>query len=133
MYYREYGVSDPGWKARFASFIRKQKTVTSPFVSTPCWLWGGWKDKFGYGRFSFPGEGYTTTGKTKRVHKYAHIIAWEIVNGPVPAGKELDHLCYNPSCVRPSHLEPVTHDENIARRTNKGLAQVYIRPWRQNG
>lgn len=26
----------------------------------------------------------------------------------------LDHLCWNPSCVRPSHLSPVTHLENIS-------------------
>jgi hypothetical protein len=35
--------------------------------------------------------------------------------GPVPEGLELDHLCRVKLCVRPEHLEPVTHPENMQR------------------
>jgi hypothetical protein len=45
--------------------------------------------------------------------------------GPVPEGLELDHLCRVTTCVRPSHLEPVTTGENVRRR-NLALAG---KPW----
>lgn len=45
----------------------------------------------------------------------AHRYSWEEANGPVPEGLELDHLCRTPACVRPDHLEPVTHLENQRR------------------
>lgn len=45
----------------------------------------------------------------------AHILAWERVNGPVPTGHELDHLCKQRDCVRVDHLQVVTHAENVRR------------------
>jgi hypothetical protein len=45
----------------------------------------------------------------------AHIWAYEDAVGPVPPGLELDHLCQNKLCVRPDHLDPVTHTENRRR------------------
>ena len=45
----------------------------------------------------------------------SHIYAWKIENGPMPKGKELDHLCRNHSCVRHNHLEPVLHQVNCIR------------------
>jgi len=53
---------------------------------------------------------------------YAHRVAYEAAHGPIPAGLEIDHLCRNHLCVRPSHLEPVTRRENL-RRGNGALAQ----------
>ncbi len=44
-----------------------------------------------------------------------HRVTWELVNGSIPEGLELDHLCRNPACVRPSHLEPVTPRINKLR------------------
>jgi hypothetical protein len=73
-----------------------------------CWLWTG---------KSVDGHGYPTVGVGGRgdgkvqVHKFL----WEFCHGPTPEGLELDHLCRNILCVRPSHLEPVTHQENILR------------------
>ena len=48
----------------------------------------------------------------------AHRYAYEQVRGPIPAGLELDHLCRNPSCCNPDHLEPVTPRENKLRGTS---------------
>lgn len=33
----------------------------------------------------------------------------------IPDGLHLDHLCRNPMCINPSHLEPVTQKENTLR------------------
>lgn len=71
--------------------------------ATPCWLWNGQRS-CGYGK---------VVVKKRRV--WAHRAMWEQVNGPIPPGLELDHLCRVPACVRPDHLEAVTHRENIRR------------------
>lgn len=70
----------------------------------PCWTWKG----------ALSGEGYAQAWDGER-QRPAHVLTWESVNGPVPAGLELDHLCRNRGCVRPSHAEPVTHRENLMR------------------
>lgn len=58
--------------------------------------------------------GYSTV-KHQGKNCYAHKLMWELHNGPVKKGFELDHLCRNPCCCNPAHLEPVTHKENIMR------------------
>jgi HNH endonuclease len=75
-----------------------------------CWLWCGHVNRDGYGQFKVtdrPGH-----YRTVRAHRWA----WEDVNGPVPAGLTLDHLCGRPTCVRPDHLDPCTNAENLRRR-----------------
>lgn len=73
--------------------------------SGECWLWTGYVDNTGYGRF----------GVSAGVIPTAHRWAWEQEHGPVPEGLQLDHLCRVRRCVRPSHLEPVTQRENLLR------------------
>jgi hypothetical protein len=51
---------------------------------------------------------------------YAHRWIYEKVVGPIPEGYELDHICGHKNCVRPSHLEPVTHKENARRAAARG-------------
>lgn len=77
------------------------------YSSDGCWLWTGFTDTAGYSRFS-PGD-----GNRKTCH--AHIFSYEHFIGPVPQGKELDHLCRIRRCVNPTHLEPVTHLVNMRR------------------
>lgn len=43
---------------------------------------------------------------------YAHRIVATAVYGPIPAGHEVDHLCYTRNCVNPFHLRVVTSREN---------------------
>lgn len=73
----------------------------------PCWEWLAAKNRRGYGQI---GLGSRSLGLGM-----AHRVAWELLVGPIPSGMELDHLCRNPSCVNPDHLEPVTHAENMRR------------------
>ena len=108
------------WRVRFAALIRKHTEVTSQYVDTPCWEWTGWKDSYGYGRFSFPKPGvYQVSGKNARRHAYAHRLSYQIRYGKLEGQLDLDHECNNHWCVRPSHLTPVTHAENIRRRTER--------------
>lgn len=71
-----------------------------------CWLWTASHDHLGYGRF------YVNDLKRKTG---AHRVAYELVIGPIPPRLVIDHLCKNPPCVNPKHLEPVPQYENICR------------------
>lgn len=71
-----------------------------------CWEWQGAKDRAGYGRF---GDG------RRHGTNITHRLAYMFVYGPIPEGKELDHLCRNRGCCNPDHLEPVTHRVNLQR------------------
>src|SRR5690242_2026375 len=72
--------------------------------NTGCWLWVGAKNLQGYGRAFFDGK----------LHQ-AHRLMFSLIVGPVPVEMELDHLCRQPACINPKHLEVVTHLENMRR------------------
>jgi hypothetical protein len=78
--------------------------------SVGCWEWTGRTNKDGYGKFYLGG-----------VHVAAHRAAYELLGGPIPEGRVLDHLCCNPPCVNPEHLEPVTSAENLLRGMTRAL------------
>lgn len=69
----------------------------------PCWVWTAARQRRGYGLFAHADGGL------------AHRYAYTQMVGVIPAGLELDHVCRNTSCVRPSHLEPVPHRVNVLR------------------
>lgn len=70
-----------------------------------CWPWTGSTTGAGYGKFY----------GTNNPDRYAHRWAYEFCAGPIPEELELDHLCRTVLCVRPDHLEAVTHQENVQR------------------
>lgn len=72
---------------------------------TGCWNWVAYLDRNGYGRI----------GITHRKYVYAHRLSYEAFVGDIPDGLHIDHLCRNPACVNPEHLEPVTNKENHRR------------------
>ena len=79
----------------------------------PCWNWTAYCDPQGYGRF-----GIGSRADNTRTSALAHHWSFTDAYGPIPEGKEIDHLCRNPSCVRPDHMEAVTHAENVQRGTH---------------
>jgi HNH endonuclease/AP2 domain len=48
---------------------------------------------------------------------YVHTYAWERANGPVPAGKMVDHRCHNKLCANAAHLRLATRKQNAQNVT----------------
>jgi hypothetical protein len=69
-----------------------------------CWLWLARLDRKGYGQFKL-------AGKDMGAHRAVLILEGKVLT----RGMEVDHLCSNKSCVRPSHLEEVTPMMNNER------------------
>lgn len=91
-------IRDP--EKRFWSYVDK---------SGHCWLWGGAKEKHGYGYFGFRG----------RIQK-AHRVAYLLTFGAIPDGMNVCHHCDNPSCCRPEHLFIGTQKNNVDDMIRKG-------------
>lgn len=70
-----------------------------------CWLWTSEINENGYGLINI-------NGLPRRVHR----VAYELANGPIPPGVEIDHRCFVHACLRPSHLQPPTHKQNGENR-----------------
>lgn len=79
-----------------------------------CLMWTGWKaGKGGYGALK-------VNGKIKYAHRFSH----ELFKGAIPSGMVIDHLCRNPLCVDPRHLEAVPQSVNIMRGLNPALTKL---------
>lgn len=76
-----------------------------PDPETGCWNWQLSLNNAGYGIKCVP------TYRRVLGHRYYY----EQLVGPIPEGHDLDHLCRNPRCCNPDHLEPVTRSENLRR------------------
>jgi len=87
---------------RFMEKIAISETLF--WKGTPCWIWKGQLSPLGYGRFWANGR-----------KGFAHRFSYQHHIRTIPKGLELDHLCRNPACSNPQHLEPVTHAVNIGR------------------
>jgi hypothetical protein len=78
-------------------------------VLAPCRPWTG--ASIGKSRRGFTSKG--PKGAQKRTFIYRS--EYERVVGPIPDGYVIDHLCQNPNCWEPTHLEAVTRGENTRR------------------
>jgi hypothetical protein len=95
-----------------APFLRSQNTrfcsdlcrLLDKVDVADCWTWAATRDRHGYGTFYLGGRNVG-----------AHRAAWSLLVGPIPDGLHLDHLCANPPCVNPDHLDLVTQRENTLR------------------
>lgn len=88
-----------------------QPDITRDYIVTNagCWEWQGRLDKNGYGK------AYAPHAKSRQTVDWAHRSSYRLHVGPIPDGLELDHLCVNPPCINPEHLEPVTRAVNVRR------------------
>ena len=92
--------------------IREPENLESRHEKCPptgCWHSGRKPMKIGYSQINIQGH-----------LCYVHRLVYEHFRGPIDPNLELDHLCRNPICANPDHLEPVTHAEN-SKRGNTGL------------
>jgi hypothetical protein len=100
---RAQGIHRPTAEQRF-----HRKYRVDP--ETGCWVWTAGvvppnpKRRFPYANFFWGGR-----------NGYAHRFAYELANGPIPDGLEIDHLCRNTLCVNHEHLEAVGHIVNVRR------------------
>lgn len=88
-----------------------QLRISDNYIPEPnsgCWLWTGFTNEHGYGLLSVRENG-------KKKLRRAHRISYELKNGPIPKGLQIDHLCRVRCCVNPDHMEPVTLVENVMR------------------
>jgi hypothetical protein len=79
-----------------------------------CWTWNASKNNKGYGQIQ-------ATGNHRLI--YAHRAAWELANGPIPAGMNVCHTCDHPACVNPAHLFLGTQQANMADMARKGRSR----------
>ncbi|MEV6207028.1 HNH endonuclease [Kitasatospora sp. NPDC051914] len=92
-----------------------------PLNANGCTLWNA-STRDAYGQFRLNGR-----------MVYAHRVSYEHLTGePIPEGMDIDHVfargCRSTLCVRPEHLEIVTHHENVrrARAAERYLASVQV-------
>jgi len=70
-----------------------------------CWEMTGYHSKDGYSRVHVGDKCFQ-----------GHRLSWELHNGPIPAGKQIDHTCYNKGCANPAHLRLVTAKQNCENK-----------------
>lgn len=95
-------VLDPEVAARFWAKV----AIGGP---DECWEWQASGDRLGYGIFCLPRNG------GQRKIKACRFALGASTGEPVPDGLVTDHLCRNPPCCNPAHLEAVTQAENLRR------------------
>ncbi len=77
--------------------------------SDDCWNWTAGKAHNGYGLFK-------VRSKTIRAHRFS----WELANGKIPKGLQINHKCDNPACVNPDHLYAGTQKQNRQDAVKRG-------------
>lgn len=103
---------DPEIRGRFRKAPIERFVAKVRFTDC-CWLWMGARGaQMNYGWFAID---YRPNAKST----YAHRWAYEFFKAPIPADREIDHLCNTPRCVNPDHLEAVPHSVNMERQRRR--------------
>lgn len=86
----------------FGHSSRKSPVAYVVDEATGCWVWQLGMNSVGYG----------LTRDAVRKPVYAHRVYFERFKHPLSPGQEVHHLCRNPACVNPEHLQAVTRLEH---------------------
>lgn len=95
------------------SLIQRIQDKVQKCKYTGCWNWLGYRDRKGYGQIKVDGKAM-----------WAHRVSACVYHGRVRSGQQVDHLCGNPSCVNPEHLECVSPTENRKRQDQRRLKKL---------
>ena len=87
---------------RSANSIHNIMSNTIRDEESGCLLYMGRLDEDGYARISWQGH-----------NRIGSDAIYEMVNGAIPAGQEVDHICHVRRCIEPTHLRALTHRDNI--------------------
>lgn len=102
-----------------AEWFLKNKTWTD---EKGCMRWTGPQDEKGYGRHNIT----ISLGKRKKVemHRYIHCMMNDLPYGEDPNDewnakgkgyKIADHICNQPNCINPDHIQLISRSENSLR------------------
>lgn len=80
-------------------------------TTNECWIWTGARQG-AYGNCTMNGE-----------RCYPHRLVYAM-DKPLMKNCDLDHICNNPLCVNPEHLEVVTRGTNLNRRDHRSNQRV---------
>ena len=77
-----------------------------------CFVWGGAtskKDGRGYGRIRISKRAFSV-----------HRIIYTVINGRIPDGLVILHICDNPLCCNVEHMRAGTQQDNVTDMVSKG-------------
>lgn len=90
--------------------------LAEPVTESGCWIWNGTINNRGYGHIGFHGKLFM-----------AHRLFFELYNGPILPGFQINHLCRVKCCVNPSHLESVTAQQNMLYGPTSNTLKTHCR------
>ncbi len=79
-----------------------QRVFAKVWQTAGCWGWQGNTTHDGYGKVAVGGG-----------EVLVHRLMYRWLVGPIPEDLELGHLCANPGCVHPRHVQPMSHRDNM--------------------
>lgn len=95
------------WRGLRAS--DQERFLSKVLISDGCWGFEGHHDRDRYPQF-------TVRGLPVRASRFMY----EMLNGPIPAGRMVCHSCDRPQCVNPEHLWLGTAKDNMRDCVAKG-------------
>jgi len=100
---KEFNFSKEGEEEIRKCLLSKIENVQLEGLEDPCMFWKGAKNNKGYGVLRRKGENFL-------VHRLSFVV---LGGNKLKPGKEITHICNNPSCINPRHLIQDSHKKNM--------------------